>query len=153
MAPFANLFNKHVGNLSERYKLTEATYDRFLDKFIEIKHRLKPPPVIRNESQSIEVMLVKQTELFTCQEQLQTELNEAEDELSKQSTMTTECQIEEKQDALESQGDQIAEIDTVKLAAKVINLRIRLGISMQSLAKIFSLSPDDLSGAVVHAPT
>jgi hypothetical protein len=36
MSPFSNLFQKQVGNLNERYKLTEATYDTFLDKFTEI---------------------------------------------------------------------------------------------------------------------
>jgi hypothetical protein len=36
MSPFSNLFNKQVGNLNERYKLVEATYDTFLDKFGEI---------------------------------------------------------------------------------------------------------------------
>jgi cell division protein FtsB len=36
MSPFSNLFQKQVGNLNERYKLAEATFDTLLDKFSEI---------------------------------------------------------------------------------------------------------------------
>jgi hypothetical protein len=147
IAPFANLFTKHVGNLNERFKLSEATYDRFLDKFIELKHQLKWPPIVRNESQAIEVLSVKIAELLTRQEQLQAELKETKTEPSN----TTKCQIVEKSEKLEPREDCLVEIDTVKLAAKANNLRLRLGMPMKSLAKKINLSEYYLY-QLVHNP-
>jgi hypothetical protein len=151
IAPFANLFIKHVGNLNERYKLSEATYDRFLDKFIELKHRLKRPTTIRSENQTNEHLSVKIADLFTRQEQLLARLNETKAELSKQHTKTSECKMTKSWDELEPQGDHLAETDTVKLAVKVNDLRIRLGISMQSLAEQLNLSRSYLS-SLLHSP-
>jgi hypothetical protein len=136
MSPFANLFSKHVGNLNERYKLSEATYERFIDKFIELKHQTKRPQIMRNESQVIEAQSLKIAELLTHQEQLQTELNEMKAELNKASLNTSDCQIIEQPEEL----DNLVEIDTIELVAKVKALAARLRISMQTLANRLNLS-------------
>jgi hypothetical protein len=37
LSPFANLFIKHVGNVYERYKVSERACEVLMEKFVELK--------------------------------------------------------------------------------------------------------------------
>jgi hypothetical protein len=146
----ASLFKQQIGNLTERFKLTETTCESLLDQFDDFKKamsRIKKPAIETDDTDIIVILSSKITTLATRNEKLKAELCDMEAKLK--SFKCTNCERQALFPDEEEQNKTVEEvsfeINTQELVQKVTNLRIRLGLTVRALATILGFSYDNMA--------